>query len=163
MQAQPLSRGASAGLLVGLLVVCFGVAALGGVSTADAVREWYPTLDKPPWTPPNWAFGPIWTFLYASMAVAAWDVIRRGPAPARGATGLFAVQLVFNALWSPVFFAWHQVLPALVIITLLWACIAGCIATFWARSRLAGALMVPYLVWISVAWSLNAWIWWFND
>ena len=150
----------SAALLVGFLVLCFGVAAVGGLATAQGVSEWYPTLDKPPWTPPNAAFGPIWTVLYALMAVAAWDVRRRGPAP--GALAWFGVQLALNLLWSPVFFAWQLTGPALVVISLLWLAIVGTMRAFWPHSRLAAGLLVPYLVWISIAWSLNAWIWWFN-
>ena len=157
-----MSRRVSAGVLVGLLVACFAVAAVGGLSTAEGVRVWYPTLDKPPWTPPNWAFGPIWTTLYASMAVAAWDVVRRDPRAARAPMALFAVQLLLNTLWSPVFFAWHQTGAALGIITGMWAAIAGCIVVFWPISRPAAGLMVPYLLWVSIAWSLNGWIWWFN-
>ncbi len=150
----------SVALLVGFLVVCFGVAALGGAATADGVREWYPALDKPPWTPPNWAFGPVWTTLYTLMAVAGWDVARRGDAGRPLAW--FGAQLALNALWSPVFFGWQLPGPALVVITALWVAIVGTIGSFWSKSRLAAGLLVPYLLWVSIAWSLNAWIWWFN-
>ena len=150
----------SGAVLVGLLVLCFGVAAVGGISTADAVQTWYPTLNKPPWTPPNAAFGPIWTFLYAAMAVAIWDVVRRPAArkPVREA-GMFGLQLLLNALWSPLFFAWHQVGLALAVIAGLWLCIAVCIGIFWRSSRLAAVLMALYLLWISIASSINAWVW----
>jgi len=148
--------------LLGSIVLVAVVAAVGGLATAEGVRSWYPTLDKPPWTPPNAAFGPIWTTLYLAMAVAAWDVARRTGGRAPLALGLYAAQLALNLLWSPVFFAWQLTGPALLVITAMWALIAGCIATFWRHSRLAAALMVPYLAWVSVAWSLNAWIWWFN-
>ncbi len=148
--------------LAGSLALCFAVAAIGGLATAAGVAEWYPTLDKPPWTPPNAAFGPIWTVLYAAMAVAVWDVARRGWRDARSALALYLVQLGLNLLWSPVFFAWHRLGLALAVITALWVAIAACIALFWRHSRLAAALMVPYLGWVSVAWSLNAWIWWFE-
>lgn len=147
--------------LVASLALCFAVAAVGGLATAAGVAEWYPTLDKPPWTPPNAAFGPIWTVLYAAMAVAAWDVARRGAREARPALALYLLQLGLNLLWSPVFFAWHLLGPALGVITALWVAIAACIVGFWRHSRLAAALMVPVLGWVTVAWSLNAWIWWF--
>ena len=156
-----LSRPATIGSLVGLLVLCFAVAATGAAATSEAVRSWYPTLDKPPWTPPNWAFGPIWTVLYASMAVAAWDVLRKAEAPARP-LALFGLQLLLNAAWSPVFFAAQLTGPGLAVIGALWLAIAACIAAWWPISRFAAALMVPYLVWVSIATSLNAWIWWFN-
>lgn len=154
------SRLASVALLAGLLLLCFGVAAVGGLSTARGVAEWYPTLDKPPWTPPNWAFGPVWTVLYTLMAVAAWIVFRQRATPA--AVGTFAGQLVLNALWSPLFFAWQQTGSALVVITLLWGAILATIVVFWRIRALGGALLVPYLLWVTIAWTLNAWIWWFN-
>lgn len=150
----------SIGLFVGFLVLCFGVAAIGGVSTAQGIAEWYPTLDKPPWTPPNWAFGPVWTTLYTLMAVAGWNVARRGNAA--GPMTWFGIQLALNALWSPVFFAWQQTGPALLVITLLWGAIVATIAAFGLRSRLSAILLVPYVIWVSLAWTLNAWIWWYN-
>ena len=154
----------SAALLAGLLVLCFGVAALGGISTVAGVRDWYPGLSKPPWTPPSWAFGPIWTVLYAAMAVAIWDVLRLNQwREARAAAALFAVQLAMNAAWSPMFFAWHQTAAGLAILTLLWAAILVCIVVYRPLSRLGALLMVPYLGWVSVAWTLNAWIYWFNE
>ncbi|MBX2800122.1 MAG: tryptophan-rich sensory protein [Myxococcales bacterium] len=157
----PLRTLPSIALLFGLFVLCFAVAAVGGLSTAQGVADWYPALDKPPWTPPNAAFGPVWTVLYTLMAVAGWDVLRRRDRPAP-AMAWFGAQLALNALWSPLFFAWQRTGLALLVITALWAAIAGTIAVFWSRSRLAAGLLVPYLVWVSIAWSLNAWIWWFD-
>ena len=162
MSAVIRPRPTSVAMLLGLLGVCFAVAAVGGASTAQGVRDWYPGLDKPPWTPPAWAFGPIWTALYTAMAVAAWDVWRRRGPRLGVPLGLFALQLGLNALWSPVFFAWHLTGVALGILTGLWVSIAACIVAFWPRSRAAAALMAPYLLWVSIAWSLNAWIVWFN-
>ena len=156
-----LSRTTSAASLVGFMLLCFAVAALGGLSTAEAVQSWYPSLDKPPWTPPNWAFGPIWTFLYASMAIGAWDLLRKAPAP-REPLSLFALQLTLNALWSPVFFAARRTGWGLLIIVSLWCVLCICIPRWWRVSRLASVLTVPYLLWVSIATSLNAWIWWFN-
>lgn len=158
----PLSPAVSAAVLIGLLLACFGVAAVGGGSTMEGVTEWYPTLDKPPWTPPNWAFGPIWTVLYTAMAVAAWDVVRTVPDDAREPMTAFAIQLVLNLAWSPAFFAWQQVGLALCIISGMWVAIAACIRIFLPISTLSAGLMAPYLLWVSIAWSLNAWIWWFN-
>ena len=162
LTSAPESRGRLALRLVGLLLLCFGIAAVGGVSTAEAVREWYPGLDKPPWTPPNWAFGPIWTTLYTAMAVAMWDVRRKQGCWTREIVLCSGVQLALNLAWSPVFFAMQATGPALVVISALWLAIVACIVIYGRTSRLAGGLMVPYLAWISVALSLNAWIWWFN-
>jgi tryptophan-rich sensory protein len=157
-----MSRATSSALLVSLVALCIVVAAIGGLSTADGVLSWYPALDKPPWTPPNSAFGPIWTWLYLTMGVAAWDAARRDRAYALRVLGVFAVQLTLNGIWSPVFFSLNWLLTALVIISLLWVSLIVCIGVFARRSLLAAGLFVPYLAWISVAWSLNAWIWWFN-
>ncbi len=156
-----LSTAASAGLLVGLLVLVAVVAAVGGLATANGVAVWYPTLDKPPWTPPNWAFGPVWTTLYTLMAVAMWNIARTRPTD-RMAWGVWGLQLGLNLLWSPVFFALRLPWPGLVVIAALWVSIAGCIGVFWSRSRISAALLVPYLVWVSIAASLNAWIASFN-
>lgn len=158
---RPPSRPASVGWLILLLGVCFLVAFVGAMGTMDGVRTWYPTLDKPPWTPPNQAFGPIWTTLYTAMAVAMWRVIAVS-GPGRDTLGWFTVQLALNAAWSPIFFAWQLTGLALVVISLMWFAILGCIVVFWRHSRVASALMVPYLAWVSVAWSLNGWIFWFN-
>lgn len=158
-----MSRWGAGALLVALLLVSYGVAAVGGLATIEGVRLWYPTLNKPPWTPPNWAFGPIWSVLYTTMAVGAWDAMRRDLNGSRTVVALFLTQLALNALWSPLFFAWHQVGAALVVISLLWIAIAACIAVFARTSRLGAALYAPYLLWISIAWSLNAWILWFNQ
>ena len=158
-----LSRGRSALVLLLAVGLCFATAAIGGLSTADGVREWYPSLDKPPWTPPDWVFGPVWTTLYTTMAVAVWDVVRRsGLDDAKGAAGLWLVQLALNLLWSPLFFRWHLLGVALLEIALLWLAVAGCVVVFWRHSRVASVLMAPYLAWITLASSLNAWIWWNN-
>lgn len=156
------TKGRSLALLACLVALSFAAAALGGASTAEGVRSWYPALDKPPWTPPNAAFGLIWTFLYSTMGVGAWDAARRDPKSAHALLGLFAGQLALNAIWSPLFFGAQLLLPALVVMTALWLTLAVCVVQYGRRSRVAGALYVPYLAWITVAWSLNAWIWWFN-
>jgi translocator protein len=145
-----------------MVALCGAVAALGGLSTASAIRDWYPGLDKPPWTPPNAWFGPIWTALYAGIAVAGWDLVRKGGRRAGLALGLFALQLGLNAAWSPVFFGAQQTWLGLGVISAMWVAILACAVASWRHSRLAAALMVPYLGWVSIAWTLNAWIAWFN-
>jgi translocator protein len=144
----------------GFVVVSFAAAALGGVTTAGAVRDWYPTIAKPTWTPPSWIFGPVWTALYAMMAVAAWLVWRR--VGWGGALVWFAVQLALNAAWSPVFFGMHRIGLALVNIMLLWLAIAGTTVAFWRVVPVGGWLFVPYLAWVSFATALNFAIWRLN-
>jgi translocator protein len=147
-------------VLAGFVVASFAAAALGGLATANSVREWYPTIAKPAWTPPSWIFGPVWTALYAMMAVAAWLVWRR--AGWGGAQVWFAVQLALNATWSPVFFGLHRIGLALVNIVLLWLAIVGTTVAFWRVTPVAGWLFVPYLVWVSFATALNFAIWRLN-
>jgi translocator protein len=146
--------------LVGLLiwvVVSFVPAAVGGRFLPGA---WYQALDKPPWTPPGWVFGPAWTLLYFSMGVAAWLVWReRGVERAALPLALFAVQLVLNGLWSWLFFGLRRPDLGLVDIVALWAAIAGTVVTFWGVRPLAGAILLPYLAWVSFATALNASIW----
>ena len=102
-------------MLAGLLAASYAVAYVGGLSSTVGVDGWYSAAQKPLWTPPNWVFGPVWAFLYTAMAVAAWLVWRRwGWRDARGALLLYLVQLVLNAVWTPLFFGaerTHQARP----------------------------------------------------
>jgi len=155
-----LSRTSRILALAGFLLASFAVVGLGGVTTVNAVREWYPTIAKPVWTPPSWLFGPVWTALYAMMAVAAWLVWRR--VSWSGALLWWAAQLALNATWSPVFFGMHQIGWALVIIALLWLAIVGTTVAFWRVNPVAGWLFVPYLAWVSFATALNFALWRMN-
>jgi tryptophan-rich sensory protein len=148
---------------LGFVAVTFAAAAVGGLVTSGSVHSWYPILVKPSWNPPSWVFGPVWTALYTMMAVAAWLVCRRaGWGGAKPALVLFAVQLVLNAAWSPLFFGWHRIGLAFVDIVLLWAAIVATTVAFWRVTTLAGWLFVPYLAWVSFAAVLNFVIWRMN-
>ena len=146
--------------LVGLLVsilVSFVPAAVGGRFLPG---EWYRALDKPPWTPPGWVFGPAWTALYLSMGVAAWLVWReRLGSRALLPLALFGAQLVLNGLWSWLFFGLRRPDLALADIVALWLAIAATIVAFWGVRPVAGALLLPYLAWVTFATALNADIW----
>jgi len=146
--------------LVGLLVsilVSFVPAAVGGRFLPG---EWYRALDKPPWTPPGWVFGPAWTLLYLSMGVAAWLVWReRLGSRALLPLALFGAQLVLNGLWSWLFFGLRRPDLALADILALWLAIAATIVAFWGVRPVAGALLLPYLAWVTFATALNADIW----
>ncbi len=116
------------------------------------------------WNPPGWVFGPVWTALYAMMAVAAWMVWRRGGfGMQRFPLVLFVTQLALNALWTPLFFGLHRPDLALVDIALLWLAIVSTVATFTRVHRGAAALLVPYLAWVSFATFLNLTIWRLNS
>ena len=149
--------------LLGFLAASALVAGLGGLATATNVNGWYATADKAPWSPPNWVFGPVWTLLYTAMAVAAWLVWRRRAEETRPALTAYAVQLVLNLLWTPVFFGPYPVLgtPALWIafgiIVALAVAVAVTVLYFGPISRTAGLLLLPYFAWVVFASSLNLW------
>ena len=146
----------------GFVAVCFLAALTGIVAPPGA---WYAALVKPPWTPPNWLFGPVWTTLYLLMGTAAWLVWRRGRAAGRGSRGplaWFLVQLALNAAWTPIFFGAHSLLGGLVCIAVLWCAILATLLAFFRRVALAGALLVPYLAWVTLAAALNLELWRLN-
>jgi tryptophan-rich sensory protein len=150
------------GLLV-LLIVCFAVAGVSGLTTTPNIANWYAGLSKPSWTPSDWVFGPVWSILYLSMAVAAWLVWRQnGWVGAAVPMVLFAVQLALNAAWSWLFFGLHSPGAAFVDILLLLVAIAATMTVFCRRSTVAGILFVPYLMWVSFASALNFAIWQLN-
>ncbi len=137
---------------------------LGGIITATSVRDWYAALTKPPGTPPNWLFGPVWTILYAMIGTAfalVWHRGEKGPQQRKAIT-LFTTQLLLNLAWTPVFFGAHQLGAALVIIISLAATIIATILAFRPIDRLASRLLIPYLIWVSYATYLNAGYWFLN-
>ena len=150
-------------VLLGFLAASALVAGLGGLATASNVNGWYATADKAPWSPPNWVFGPVWTLLYIAMAVAAWLVWRLRTEGTRPALTAYAVQLVLNLLWTPVFFGLYPLFgsPALwvgfIIIVALAIAVAVTVLRFGPISLTAGILMLPYLSWLVFASSLNLW------
>lgn len=148
--------------LVGWLALTFVAAGIGSIASMDA-QAFYAQLVKPAWAPPASLFGPVWSVLYLLMGVAAWLVWRERPSQSvDGALGLYLMQLAANALWSWLFFAWHKGAVAFGEILLLWALIAATIAAFWRISRLASALLLPYLAWVSFAAALN-WVLWLRN
>jgi translocator protein len=146
--------------LAGWLVVSFSAAWFG---TRFSDPGWYLALERPAWSPPPWLFGPVWSVLYLLIGLSAWLVWkRRGFAGARVALALFLVQHALNAAWSWLFFGLQAPGLALVEILVLWALILATILAFWRHRRLAGLLLVPYLVWVSFAAALNFEIWRLN-
>jgi tryptophan-rich sensory protein len=148
--------------LVAWLAVTFIAAAIGSIASIKAAA-FYTQLARPEWAPPPDLFGPVWTVLYALMGIAAWLVWRVGGfQKARTALTLFLVQLLVNALWSWLFFAWHLGALAFAEIILLWALVAATIVAFWRIRPLAGAFLIPYLLWVSFAATLNYSVWQLN-
>lgn len=143
--------------LVGWLLATFATAAVG-VTASISAPSFYAQLVRPSWSPPTWLFGPVWTFLYVLMAISAWLVWRK-PGPKAGALTLFVVQLVANALWSWLFFAWHQGALATIEIVVLLALIVATARAFARTSRTAAWLLVPYALWVSFATALTWTLW----
>lgn len=154
-----MTRSASSQALSFLLclLAVFVAAALGALASVDA-SVFYAQLAKPVWAPPAGVFGPVWSLLYLMMAIAVWLVWRR-PQTDRHALFLFATQLIINALWSWLFFAWHLGALAFADVLLLWLLIAATISAFWRNSRLAALLLVPYWLWVSFATGLTFAVW----
>lgn len=153
----------SAIALAACLAAAYSTAAIGALLTGTGVRDWYPSLAKPSWTPPGWLFGPVWTVLYGMIGIASWRVWRRdGLREARLALGVDALQLAFNGAWSGIFFGLRQPGLAFLEILALWLLIVATTLLFRARDRVAAALMLPYLAWVSFAAVLNGAIAWMN-
>lgn len=155
----------SIAVLATLLVLCVGGGAAIGILTAGNIDTWYAQLNRPGWTPPNWLFGPVWSILYALMAISMWLIWKKSAQEGLSVRFyglLFGIQLGLNFLWTPVFFSMHEMRMALVIIVVLWMVIAFTIFHFQRISPIAGRLLLPYLGWVTYATSLNAGFIWLN-
>jgi benzodiazapine receptor len=146
------------------LILTFSAAFVGSIFTREAVPDWYATLNRPSFTPPNWLFSPVWTILYLLMAISAFIVWQKGLAnPAvKIALILYLIQLILNALWSVIFFGLKLPLPAFIEIIMLWTAIAFTILAFARVSITAALILVPYILWVSFAAVLNFSIWFLN-
>ena len=143
-----------------LWILGTSVAAIGGAVTATTAREFYGQLDKADWAPPAWLFGPAWSILYVLMAVAAWRVWRAyGFDGARAELLLYGAQLALNAAWSWFFFVRRSGLLATIEASLLLTAVIATMIAFWRRDAIAGALFVPYVLWVSFATMLTVSVW----
>jgi tryptophan-rich sensory protein len=133
------------------LVIVIGGGALVGVSSMP--DPWYEALRKPPFNPPNWVFGPVWSILYVLIAVAGARTYLRNPmTPAFAA---WVAQMLLNWVWSPTWFVLHAMWPAFIVVTLMWISIAAFIVLSWTRDRPSALMFIPYLCWVSFAGLLN--------
>ncbi len=136
---------------------CLGAGVTGGLFPPG---DWYRQLKKPSWTPPDWVFPVTWMVLYVCMALAAARVAVR---PDNGlAMAFWSMQIAFNALWTPVFFGLKKIRLGLVVVAVLWASVLCCLLALWQVDWIAGALFVPYLIWVTIATALNAAVWRLN-
>lgn len=146
------------------IVVCQLAGFIGSFFTRPSIPAWYTTLKKPPFTPPNWLFGPVWITLYVMMGVSLFLVWREGlkDRKVRVALSIFGVQLALNTVWSMVFFGLRSPLVGLIEISVLWIAIVLTILYLFRVSATAGLLLIPYILWVSFAAVLNFFIWRLN-
>jgi tryptophan-rich sensory protein len=138
------------------IVICFIPAVIGSLFTYPAIGTWYAALSKPWFTPPNWVFGPVWTALYLLMGISLYRLwMQEGSHDIRLPAILFGVQLVLNTLWSFLFFGLRSPVLGLTGVIVLWISITATIAAIYRIDRTGGALLVPYILWVSVAAALN--------
>jgi tryptophan-rich sensory protein len=150
----------SAGLLIICIVIPLLAGMIGSLFTTPVITTWYAGLQKPFFTPPNWAFGPVWTTLYILMGVSLYLVVQNGleNREVRQGVAVFTAQLVVNAFWSYAFFGMQSPENGLIVILVLLALIITTIVLFWRISRPAAVLLVPYVCWVCIATALNTMI-----
>lgn len=136
------------------LAACFAAGSTGGLFPPG---DWYRKLDKPTWTPPDWVFPVTWITLYLCMSAAgARAALSDGNAIAMA---MWSLQIALNGLWSPVFFGLKKLKLGMIVLCLLWISVAMTLVALWQVDWIAGALFVPYLVWVTIAGALNASVW----
>jgi tryptophan-rich sensory protein len=148
--------------LIGFVVVCLLVGYGGSLFTQASLTTWYAQLQRPPLTPPDRVFGPVWTALYILMAIAGWRIWNLGSPKRKPLMALFFAQLFLNGVWSYLFFGLQNPRIALVDIVLLWLCLFILVQKSLRAERPAGFLLVPYILWVSFATYLNAAFAWLN-
>ena len=146
-----------AGTFILAVGVCYLAAAVGSVFTGLSVDTWYAGLVKPPFTPPGWFIGAVWTVLFLLMGISLFLILEedRGRQDVRRGIALFALQLGLNVLWSFLFFGLQSPVLGLIGILLLWGSVAATLLQFMKISRTAAYLLVPYLCWVTIATGLN--------
>jgi len=145
------------GKLAVSVLVCLSAGFIGSFFTTPSIPTWYATLNKPSFNPPNWLFAPVWTTLFILMGIAAFFIWRKGlkKKEVKSALIIFLFQLIFNTLWSFLFFKFHSPFWALADIAVLWVLILLSLIKFWKINKAAGILLIPYLLWVSFASFLN--------
>jgi tryptophan-rich sensory protein len=146
------------------IIACLAAGGIGSLFTFKAIPIWYAGLKKPPYTPPNWAFGPVWTALYILMGISVFLIWQKGLATdgVSLAFTLFWIQLMLNALWSIIFFGMRSKGGGFITVVVLWFLILATMITSFRVSGWAGSLLIPYILWVSIALYLNIGIWLLN-
>lgn len=137
------------------IILCLLIGLSGAIATKSSDYAWYASLNKPSFNPPDWIFGPVWTVLYILLGIVfgqVWKIRREYPA----LLAVFIVQLIFNALWSVIFFQYHEIAWALMDIIALWLSVSLLMMLLLKPAKTAGLLLIPYWCWVSFAVVLNA-------
>ena len=140
--------------LLFLLAFSFGASAWGGFVTSIYKEPWYSTLVKPSFNPPDYIFPTIWVILYVAMAFAVW-LIWINPKNKEKIIYIYFVHLLVNASWSVIFFALHQIFLALLVIVAIIFLVVWLIKLYYPINKISAVLMLPYLIWLGFAFSLN--------
>lgn len=149
-------------LIVCVLLTLF-VGGISGVATASGINNWFMTLNKPFFNPPNYLFGPVWTVLYLLMGISLFLILQSTLKELKSkALLIFAIQLSLNFLWSFLFFKFQLIGLSFIEIIMIWISILAMIISFYKINRIAAWLQIPYLLWVSFAIVLNGAIWWLN-
>ncbi len=150
--------------LVLSLIICLSAGFIGSIFTRQSVSTWYPTINKPSFNPPNWIFSPVWTTLFILMGIALFLVWQKGLSEKtnRFAFIIFIIQLIFNMAWSLAFFGLKSPFLGFLVIIVLLLLILLTIMKFFKVSKVAGWLLIPYILWVSFATVLNFSIWILN-
>ena len=146
------------------IFICLGAGMIGSIYTSSSIDTWYATLEKPTFNPPSWLFAPVWTTLYFLMGISLFLISRHGlrKGGIKLAISIFGLQLVLNALWSFIFFGMQNPFLAFMEIIVLWIAILITIMAFYKIKKVASVLLVPYIIWVTIATILNYYIWRLN-
>jgi tryptophan-rich sensory protein len=150
--------------LILAIVICQIAGAIGSIFTFSSIPTWYATINKPSFTPPNWLFGPVWITLYTLMGVSLYLIWNKGleNKEVKSSLFVFSAQLALNTLWSILFFSLKSPFYAFIEIIILWIAIAVTIFKFYKIYKNAGLILIPYIIWVSIALTLNFYVWILN-
>ena len=143
-----------------ILLVTFLASGVGGFVTSSFKEPWYSEIILPSFNPPSWVFGPVWTILYIFMSVAIWVIWNNSLN--KKILQVYFVHLFFNAIWSIIFFGFHQILFALIDLGIILIFIIWLMKIYYQINKISFVLMIPYLLWSSYALVLNATIFYLN-
>ncbi|MFC2143906.1 TspO/MBR family protein [Candidatus Aenigmatarchaeota archaeon] len=150
--------------LIVSIIICQVIGGIGSIFTAPSISTWYTTLAKPWFTPPNWVFAPVWITLFLLMGISLYLIWEKGLKEKRikTAISIFGIQLALNAIWSIIFFGLQSPFYAFIEIIILWIAILATIISFYKISKPAGLILLPYIIWVTIASSLNYYVWILN-